>query len=119
MWVALSALLGALGSAAFSARSASKSTAVEGSKVDAAAYDRAKEIYESALETLEEQLVRVRTRLDEVTGQLTQELDTSAAMRTQIRALQGQVTELEHTVADLRLQLSKSAIDPVPTKEGP
>lgn len=111
IWVAVLACVGALGSAAFSARSASRSTAVESSKVDAAAYERAKEIYESALETLEEQLERVRLRLDEVTGQLTREQDTSIAMRAQVRALQQQVAELERTVADLRLQLSRSGID--------
>lgn len=111
VWVALVACAGALGSALFSARSANRSTAVESSKVDAAAYERAKAIYESALKLLEEQLHSVRTRLDQVTGQLTQEQDTSMLMRAQIRAFQMQVAELERTVADLRLQMSKSGIE--------
>lgn len=97
----------------FSYRSSTRANAVEENKVDAAAYERAKTIYESALKTLEEQLERMRLRLDEVTSQLTKEQDSSIAMRMQIRELQAQVTTFERTVADLRLQLSKSGIDPL------
>jgi TolA-binding protein len=118
MWVALAALLGALGSAAFSARSNSRAVAVEASKVDAAAYDRAKTIYESALETLEEQLERMRTRLEIVTQHLAQEQDASIAMRAQIHQFRIQVVTLERTVADLRVQLAKAGI-PAAESEGP
>lgn len=114
IWVAAIACLGSLGAAAFSARSASRSTAVEASKVDAAAFDRAKSIYESALQTLEEQLERMRTRLDTVTQQLTQEQDASIGMRQQIREFQTQVEALERTVSDLRVRLSLAGI---PTHE--
>lgn len=118
IWVAAIACLGSLGAAAFSARSASRSTAVEASKVDAAAFERARSIYESALKTLEEQLERMRTRVDTLTQQLAQEQDASIAMRRQIREFQEQVEELERTVADLRVQMAKSGL-PAPEHTEP
>ncbi|MBO4272373.1 hypothetical protein [Microbispora triticiradicis] len=110
IWVAAIACVGSLGAAGFSARSANRSTKVEESKVDAEAYQRAKAVYESALDTMEEQLKQVRERLDVVTNQLTQEQDASIALRRQVRDLQTQLAAMEQTVADLRIQLSKAGI---------
>lgn len=114
MWIALIALIGTAGSSAFTYRTSRATTAVEQSKVDAAAFERAKAIYESALTTLEEQLERMRIRLDTVTSQLAQEQDTSSAMRVKVRALEAQVALFEQTVAELRRQLAMSGI---PVKE--
>ncbi|GII84611.1 hypothetical protein Ssi03_26010 [Sphaerisporangium siamense] len=111
--VAVIAGVSAVIGAGFSYRASTRANAVEEDKVDAAAYERAKAIYESALKTLEEQLERMRRRLDEVTDQLTREQDSSMAMRLQIRELQAQVSTFERTVSDLRLQLSKSGIEPL------
>ncbi|MEU6710019.1 hypothetical protein ABZ897_00955 [Nonomuraea sp. NPDC046802] len=110
MWIALIALAGTVAGGAVTYRTSRATTAVEQNKVDAAAYDRAKAIYESALQLLEEQLERVRVQLTTVTTQLAQEQDTSNAMRMQIRGLTNQIADLERTVADLRLQLSRAGI---------
>ncbi|WP_436759316.1 hypothetical protein [Streptosporangium sp. V21-05] len=116
IWIAVVACIGALGSAAFTAaasrRTARVTEAVETSKVDAAAFDRARAIYESALQTLEEQSLKLRERMGELNQQLAHEQDASAEMRQQIRDLRAQVDLLEETVADLRLQLSKADIRP-------
>jgi len=117
VWIAIVACVGAVVSAAFTASASRRSARVEASKVDAAAYDRAKLIYESALQTLEEQSVKLRERMAELNQQLAQELDTSAVMRQQIRDLRVQVDLLEETVADLRLQLSKADMRPEPEVE--
>ncbi|MER7126734.1 hypothetical protein [Micrococcus luteus] len=109
--------LAAVVGAWFSYRASTRATAVEGSKVDAAAYERARAIYESALQTLEDQLVKLRERMTELNQQLAQEQDTSNAMRAQIRELRSQVDLLEDTVTDLRLQLSKSGIQQEPPEE--
>lgn len=110
MWIALIALVGSIVGGILTWRQSKATTRVEQNKVDAAAYERAKAIYESALNTLEEQLDRLRIRLDTVTDQLTREQDSSIAMRTQIRELTLQVEVLERTVADLRLQLSRTGM---------
>lgn len=110
MWIAVIALAGTVVTGAFTYKTSRATTRVEESKVDAAAYDRAKQIYESALKLLEEQLEKVRAQLDTVTTQLAQEQDASAAMKLKIRALEEQVATFERTVSDLRLQLARSGI---------
>lgn len=110
MWIALIAMAGTIVTGVITYRTSRATTHVEETKVDAAAYDRAKTIYESALKLLEEQLEKVRAQLTTVTVQLAQEQDASAAMKLKIRALEDQVATFERTVADLRLQLSMSGI---------
>lgn len=116
MWIGLIALAGTIVTGAFSARNARATARVEQSKVDADAYNRAKAIYESALDTVEEQLERVRAQLDRVTHELAQEQDTSASLRAEVRVLRTTVATLERTIADSRVQMSKSGI-PVPEQE--
>lgn len=80
---------------------------LERTKVDSEAYNRAKQIYEAALDSLEKQLARI-------TDQLAREQDTSAGLRVQVHTLQGQVRELERTVMHLRQRLISAGLNPTP-----
>lgn len=110
MWIALIAMAGTIVTGVITYRTSRATTHVEQTKVDAAAYDRARLIYEGALTTLEEQLAGVRSQLNSVSAQLAQEQDTSAGLRRQIRDLRIQMAELEQTVSDLRIALSQAGI---------
>jgi hypothetical protein len=90
----------------FAYRSATKAHAVESSKVDGAAYDRAKLIYESALQTLEDQLIEER--------------EGAAALRTEVRAVRRQVQSLQSQVSLLIRQVRDAGLVPVTIpEEGP
>jgi septal ring factor EnvC (AmiA/AmiB activator) len=100
----LPAALAILGSAVagwFTYRSASSAAhaavQVKNVEVDAAAYNRARELYESGIKQLEEQLQRIRS-------DLAQERDVSNSLRNQIN-------QLEDTVAMMRRQLLLAGID--------
>lgn len=108
--VAIVAGIAAVVGALFSFRASTRATSLESSKVDAAAYERAKSIYEGSLRELERQLERMREQMDRVNTQLATEQDTSSALRTQLRTLRSHVEELERTVTDLRLQLTLAGI---------
>ena len=108
--VAIVAGIAAVIGAWFSYRASTRATSIETSKVDAAAYERAKTIYEGSLRELERQLERMREQMDRVNQQLYTEQDTSNALRSQLRTLRGHVEELERTVNDLRLQLTLAGI---------
>lgn len=116
--VAIVAGLAAVLGAFFSFKASTRATSIESSKVDAAAYERAKSIYEGALRELERQLERMREQLDRVNTQLANEQDTSNAMRLQMRTLRSHVEELERTVTDLRLQLTLAGIKQNTSSEG-
>jgi len=82
------------------------------SKVDAEAFERARAIYEAALEQLERQLSRVQEQFDRVNRQLGTEQATSHALRGEIKDLQRQVEALERTVEEHRRQLIAAGLDP-------
>jgi chromosome segregation ATPase len=78
-------------------KAAAATNRVEAAKVDAAAYERARALYESGIQQLEEQLTRLRTQVNE-------ERDVSNQLRNQVNAL-------EETVARLRRQMILAGID--------
>jgi septal ring factor EnvC (AmiA/AmiB activator) len=80
-----------------STRASAENRQVEFQRVDAAAYERAKSLYESGISQLEEQLARLRV-------QVNQERVISNNLRQQ-------VNDLERTVARLRRQLIAAGID--------
>lgn len=77
--------------------SAEAAVQVKTVEVDAAAYERARAMYESGIRQLEEQIGRLSTQVNE-------ERDASNLLRNQVRAL-------EDLVAQLRRQLIQSGID--------
>lgn len=116
--VAIVAGVAAIVGAIFSYRASTRATSIESSKVDAAAFERAKSIYEGSLRELERQLERMREQFDRVNAQLATEQDTSSALRSQLRTLRSHVEELERTVNDLRLQLTLAGIKQNTSTEG-
>jgi septal ring factor EnvC (AmiA/AmiB activator) len=93
-------------------RQARRQAALERSKVDSEAYNRAKEIYEAALQQLEKQLDRMQAQADRLTEQLAREQDTSHTLRAQVSTLQQQMRDMERTVAALRRQLLDAGVRP-------
>lgn len=91
---------------------AERQAELERNKVDAEAFQRARQIYEDALASLEKQLDRVQSQADRLSEQLAREQDSSNAMRDQVRALQGQIAVLERTVSTLRRQLISAGVTP-------
>ncbi|MBO2461659.1 hypothetical protein [Actinomadura violacea] len=104
-------------------RAAARQAALERSKVDAEAYNRAKTIYEAALVQLERQIDRLQGQSDRLGEQLAREQDTSNTLRSQVQTMNAQIRELERTVAGLRRQLIEAGVRPVPppraTEEDP
>jgi chromosome segregation ATPase len=86
-------------------RNAMRSAELERTKVDAEAYDRAKNIYEAALEQLRRQLERVQSQFD-------REQDIGDGLRNQVFTSQQRILTLERTVAELRNQLVTAGIPP-------
>lgn len=84
---------------------AERQAEIERTKVDAEAFQRAKQIYESALERLQTQLDQVQAECDRLNTELAQERETSQRLREQI-------ARLERTVAALRRQLVGAGITP-------
>lgn len=101
----LLAFLGMVATGYFTYRAstrAAKTTAtaavqVKNVEVDAAAYERARQLYESGIAQLEEQIARLRTEVNEERG-------TSGRLRDRVE-------DLEATVAWLRTQLMRAGID--------
>jgi chromosome segregation ATPase len=106
-------------------QAASVASAATRSSVEAEAYQRARGIYESALNQLQEQADRLQEqaeklqeRLDRVNEQLRVEREQSDQLRTQVRDLQVQVQEnddlvvtLNKTITVLQRQLAMSGVD--------
>jgi len=105
--------------AAATERIASRNAKLERSKVDAEAYNRAREIYEAALHQLERQLERIQEQFEVLSTQLAHEQDTSRTLRLQVDELRAQITVFEHTVGELRARLTTGAppIYPPPIDE--
>jgi alpha-L-arabinofuranosidase len=80
-----------------STRASAAATKVETNRIDAGAYERAKQLYESGIKQLEDQLKRLLE-------QIQQEREISTALRVQVNAL-------EQTVARMRRQLILAGVD--------
>ncbi|MCG5214532.1 hypothetical protein [Streptosporangium sp. KLBMP 9127] len=93
------------------AETAERQTALEKSKVDSEAFERARDIYDSGIELLERQLARVQGQFDQLNEEAEEERDTLMA---RIRLMQHQIEDLETTVATLRRQLIEIGVSPAP-----
>jgi septal ring factor EnvC (AmiA/AmiB activator) len=92
-------------------RAARTNAKIEAEKVDAAAYERAKGLYEAGIEQLEEQLHRLREEIDAWRGRTTMAEDAAAR-------LQSRVSELELTIARMRRQLILAGVETLPPHGG-
>jgi TolA-binding protein len=103
------AFLGALGAAYLAYRQATSvartQAQAEVRKVDAAAYERAKALYESGIQQLEEQVQRLRAEVDSYRGRATIAEDASSR-------LNARVAELEITISRMRRQLILAGVEP-------
>lgn len=86
--ISVAVFFAATHAARIQAEAASRSTR---ETVDAAAYERAKQIYESAIDQLEQELTRMRSRLLE--------------FEQEVNLLRGQVAHLERANSDMRVRL--------------
>jgi chromosome segregation ATPase len=77
----------------------------EARKVDAGAYERAKALYESGIQQLEEQVRRLRAEVDSYRGRAAIAEDASSR-------LSARVAELELTIARMRRQLILAGVEP-------
>lgn len=82
-------------------RVARENSKAESAKVDAAAYERAKQLYESGITTLEEQIKHLRSQLDE-------ERDVSRELRDQVNNLEGIVVRLRRQMALAGIEIEAS-----------
>jgi TolA-binding protein len=92
-------------------RAARTNAKIEAERVDAAAYERAKGLYEAGIEQLEEQLSRLREEIESWRGRTTMAEHAAAH-------LQGRVAELELTIARMRRQLILAGVEPAPPNGG-
>ncbi len=89
----------AIVAAGFAYRSSAAANRVEHRKVDAEAYERAREEYEKLLDRLQQQIDRMQSNIDRLYAQLASEQDISNTLRNQLRTLMAQVAELEAMIA--------------------
>ncbi|MEV8634285.1 hypothetical protein AB0395_21780 [Streptosporangium sp. NPDC051023] len=94
---------------------AERQAAMERTKVDSEAFERARVIYEDALSQLEKQLDRLQSQFDRVNEQLSREQDASNTMRVEVWGLRTNVATLERLVATLRRQLIAHGLIPEAT----
>ena len=94
--LAIGAVTAAIAVAAFwlSARAARAQSQAAGKAIDAGAYQRAREIYEGALDTLREELVACRAELATARSDLTTARGEIAGLRTDIAGLKTEIAEL-------------------------
>lgn len=138
IWVAALSLAGTVGAAGLAARASTKASTVKAEadervsarQAEGEAYSRARQMYDSMLDDLREELVRTREHVERIEAQsarlaelLTAEQETSHALRVQVRALREQIGSLEASirqwerrVSDLRRQLVEAGL--TPTVEG-
>jgi chromosome segregation ATPase len=89
----LGVLAAAVGWAGYAGSTRANKTQAVGVPVESDAYTRAKLIYEGALDSMEEQLARLRAEI--------------ASLRAEIASLSGEVSALRTANSELRLQVAE------------
>ena len=85
--LAVLAMVVGLGSFVGANRAGKAQTAVTIADIDAQAYERAKGIYESAIDTLEKQLIRLRDQLTELDNEVMKLQESNRRMSMQVTDL--------------------------------
>lgn len=75
---------------------------IEGVKVEAQAFERARRIYDDAIQKLEREIEYLNVQVDRIREQLTSEQNVSDTLRTRIRELEEHFQSRSDPLAELR-----------------
>ena len=81
--------------------------ALEKTKLDGVALDRAKALYEGMIAQLESQVTKLRAVIDDLEKDLDEEREENTQLRAKIRDLEDKTDELEEEIYQLKLKLTR------------
>lgn len=79
-------------------------------EIEAGAYERARQTFESMISQLQLEVNRLQSRYDKVFEQLGIEQESSASLRAKVAQLQTEIDTLQRTIAQMRIQLAGAGI---------